>query len=85
MLAYNSGALYIYKDGAANTLISGNGNSYLMGGNVGIRTTAPGAKLDVFGGNVRVSQSGANGGVLGNLRSGATFKGAVGILNISGR
>jgi hypothetical protein len=39
--AYFSGALALYKNGALNTFISGNGVSYLMGGNVGIGTATP--------------------------------------------
>ena len=38
--------LYI---GASNVLISETGSSYFNGGNVGIGTTAPGAKLEVWG------------------------------------
>jgi len=46
---YNSGALYIYRDGSANTVISGNSYSYLTGGNVGIGTTVPTSLLTVNG------------------------------------
>ncbi|MFA6995623.1 MAG: hypothetical protein WC249_04465, partial [Patescibacteria group bacterium] len=48
---YNSGALYINKDGAANTRISGNGYSYFMGGNIGIGTTNPGYKFTIYDSN----------------------------------
>ena len=47
--AYNSGCIYIYQNGSANTVISGNGNTYFMGGNVGVGMV-PTSALSVSGG-----------------------------------
>jgi hypothetical protein len=42
--------------------VSGSGNHWILGGNVGIDTTSPGAKLEIYGtGNTLRLDSGANG------------------------
>ena len=43
-----NGSLELYRsDNLLNVLITGSGNSYLNGGNVGIGTTSPGGKLQI--------------------------------------
>jgi len=46
---YNSGAIHLYNNGAVGSVISGNGITSLMGGNVGIGTTAPSGQLHISG------------------------------------
>ena len=45
-----TGYIRIEKDGSNSVLLRGDGNSYFNGGNVGIGTDSPGAKLSVSGG-----------------------------------
>jgi hypothetical protein len=64
--SYNSGAIHLYQNAVASTVISALGNSYLMGGNVGIGTTAPNSLLTLGGANneekvISLYQYGATG------------------------
>jgi hypothetical protein len=43
----DNGALILLNGGTANTVISAAGNSYIIGGNLGIGTTAPSKRLSV--------------------------------------
>jgi hypothetical protein len=45
--AYDEGSLVLYKTNVLKTYIRANGDSYFTGGNVGIGTSSPGAKLQV--------------------------------------
>jgi len=51
----SAAGIFQFQDGSYNTniVLNTNGNSYLNGGNVGIGTTTPGAKLSVNG-NVKI-------------------------------
>ncbi|MBU1292386.1 hypothetical protein KKH07_02865 [Patescibacteria group bacterium] len=49
------GALGLYDNGNLKVYLKGIGDSYFNSGNVGIGTTGPGAKLDVQGGDIKVS------------------------------
>jgi len=59
-LSANSSGELSLIDGSNNTdvFITSNGNSYFNGGNVGIGTTAPGAKLVISGGGGAISDNG---------------------------
>jgi hypothetical protein len=53
-----SGALYLFNGSNFNTVfITGNGNSFINSGNVGIGTTSPASKLTVTGGDIEVTDS----------------------------
>lgn len=66
--SYNSGAIHLYQNFGANSVISANGSSYLMGGNVGIGTTSPTAPLHI---NTGYANNAAL--IVNNLNSGDLF------------
>jgi hypothetical protein len=50
----NSSTFYQYNNGTLRTVISSNGNSYFNGGNVGIGTASPAARLEVRGSTAQI-------------------------------
>jgi hypothetical protein len=64
-LGSTAGALLVQNYNGANiNVFSVNGNSYFNGGNVGIGTASPGAKLEVQGGAIK-----ATGGLIIETRT----------------
>ena len=71
----NAGILSLFNNTTQSVKINANGNSYLNGGNVGIGTTSPAAKLhvdDSVGGKLRLSNisATADGEKIGGIETG---------------
>lgn len=76
-VSYGSGAIYLQQNGSNSTRISANGSSYLMGGNVGIGTTAPSGKFHVVGssGGIFMDLNSGNSPVYNRIKSAETAAG----------
>jgi hypothetical protein len=64
-----SGALYLFNGSNSNTVfITGNGNSFISSGNVGIGTTNPQSKLEVYGATSTLTINTGDGSTTAGLR-----------------